>query len=102
MKKFNAFKVSQIAIDKTEHQQLYVHDPKRREEVFETLYELGFTTRLEEYTERTARLPIVVNTKYGNFHTSASGAYVAFALEGGAKLLTLDELLELIDEPPVS
>ena len=102
MKRFNTFKVSQIAIDKPKHQQLYVHDPKRREEVFETLYDLGFTTRLEEYNEYNQRLPIVVNTQKGNFHTSAAASYVFFALEAGARLLTLDEMIELLEDIPVS
>ncbi len=102
MRRFNASKVREIAIDKIDRQQLYVHDPEQREALFEMLYEMGFTTNLEHYTDRNAHLPIVVNTKEKTFHTSGAAAYVGIALSQGARLLTFEELCALIDEPLVS
>jgi hypothetical protein len=101
MKHFNAQRVAVIAIDKREHQQLYVQDKMHRQKIFDTLFEMGFTTRLEAYQGSHATTPIVINTKEKNFHPATSGL-MPFALVGGAKILSYEEMLELIDEAFVS
>jgi SOS response regulatory protein OraA/RecX len=49
MKQFNAQRVAGIAIDKREHQQLYVQDKIHRQKIFDTLFEMGFTSRYISY-----------------------------------------------------
>jgi hypothetical protein len=44
MKKFDALKVSKIAIDKDLHQQIYVKDNENRELLIKTLIDMGFQT----------------------------------------------------------
>lgn len=102
MRRFNVSKVREIAIDKIDRQQLYVHDLEHRDQLFEMLFEMGFTTDLEHFTDRNAHLPIVVNTKEQTFHTIGAASYVGMALSQGARLLTFEELCALLDEPLVS
>ena len=97
MKQFNQAKVQKIAIDRSHHQQLYVSDKDHRDAIFKVLFEMGFTTDLNQYTGRYATTPIVINTLEHTFHPATPGL-MPFAITGGAKILNYLQFLNLLED----
>jgi hypothetical protein len=95
MKTFNFEKVSNIAIDRLNHQQIYVHDHEHREEIIKTLFDMRFMSDHDLMDPAYTYLPIVVNTKDKVFFTAGSIAVMAAAVQSGAKVITFVDLLKL-------
>lgn len=96
MKKFYYKKVSKIAIDLPNQQQIYVFDHQNRNRVIKLLHEMGYTTDSESLSERYKHLPWAVNIRQKSFFTVGSVAVIACAVQQGAKVLKLDQLIDLI------
>jgi hypothetical protein len=96
MKKFDALKVSKIAIDNDFHQQIYVNDNENRELLIKTLFDMGFHTDEDSLSITYAHLPFVINTKENMFFSVGAVSMIACALNCGARVLSYREMNDLI------
>lgn len=98
MKRFDYDKVKKVAIDRPDHQQLYVLDHQHRDLVIAVLGEMGFTSDSESLSQRFDYLPWAVNVKDKIFFTVGVVAMIACPVSQGAKVLRLDQMMELIHD----
>ena len=98
MKTFDFEKVSNIAIDRPNHQQIYVHDHEHREEIIKTLFDMGFMSDHDLMDPAYTYLPIVVNTKDKVFFTAGSIAVMAASFQSGATVLSFVDFSKLITD----
>jgi hypothetical protein len=96
MKRFDYEKVKNIAIDLPKHQQIYVLDDKNRTYVISLLNEMGFTSDSKSLSLVYSHLPWVLNVEEKRFFNVGSISVIACAIQQGAKVLKLDQLIELI------
>jgi hypothetical protein len=96
MKTFDFEKVSSIAIDRPNHQQIYVHDHEHRKEIIKTLCDMEFQADHDLMDPAYIYLPITVNTREKVFFTAGSAAVMAAAVQCGAKVLSYVDFAELI------
>ena len=101
MKAFDLDKVSSIAIDRPNHQQIYVHDHEHREEVIKTLLDMGFYIDDNLMDSAYRHLPIIVIIKEKVIFTVGSVAVIAAAIQCGVKIISYDDMVKLISDDEI-
>lgn len=96
MKTFDLEKISKIAIDRPNHQQICVHDHEHREKVVKTLLDMGFHVEDNLMDSAYRHLPIIVNIKEKVIFTVGSVAVIAAAIQCRAKIISYDDMVKLI------
>ncbi|MDY0276761.1 MAG: hypothetical protein RBQ97_01615 [Acholeplasma sp.] len=98
MKTFDLEKISKIAIDRPNHQQICAHDHEHREKVIKTLCGMGFQADHDLMDPVYTYLPITVNTREKVFFTAGSVAVMAAAVQCGATVLSYVDFTKLITD----